>query len=92
MLKEHLDMIEDMAYRLFPPHLIAINLEMDEQEFKTLIRTPNTAARNAFFRGYIRQQQELRESIIRSARNGSNPAQIELLKLMKEFNRHMIYG
>jgi len=90
--EEQLKAVEDMAYRLFPAHIIAINIGVDELELKNEIRTPDTDVRKAFFRGYIRQQNMLRESIIKSAKNGSNPAQMELIKLLKEFNRNLIYG
>lgn len=81
LTKVQLDLIEKMAYMLFSPSLIAINLEVDELEFDECVKTPGTDARKAFYRGFIKQQSELREALIKSAMNGSNPAQQELLKL-----------
>lgn len=88
---EQLDNITDLAYRLVPPGLISINLEVDELDFIEAIRTPGTNIRNAFYKGYIRQMIETREAIIKTAQNGSNPAQTELLKFMQEMKNHILY-
>ena len=83
--------VEEMSYRLMSPFLIAINLEMDENDFLDELRTPGTDIRQAFYRGYIRQTMELRESIIKAAQNGSNPAQQELIKFIQQQNNHIQY-
>lgn len=88
---EQLDNITDLAYRLVPPGLISINLEVDELDFIEAIRTPGTNIRNAFYQGYIKQMIETREAIIKTAQNGSNPAQTELLKFMQEMKNHILY-
>lgn len=76
--------IEDFGYRLISPALTAINIDVDEIELAQAIRTPGTQARNAYYRGYLRQTIELREAIIKSAHNGSNPAQTEMLKFLAD--------
>lgn len=83
--------IEDLAYRLISPSLIAINIEADELDFITELRTPGTQVREAFYKGYMRQLIETREAIIKTAQNGSNPAQMELLKFFREINNQLIY-
>lgn len=83
--------IEDLAYRLISPSLIAINIEADELDFMTELRTPGTQVREAFYTGYMRQLIETREAIIKTAQNGSNPAQMELLKFFREINNQLIY-
>jgi len=80
--EEQLKGIEEMAYRLFSPELTAINIEVDEVEFCEQVSIPGTTARKAYYTGIIRQETELREAIIKSAGNGSNPAQEQLLKLL----------
>lgn len=80
--EEKLKGVEEMAYRLFTPELTAINIEADEVEFCEAVSIPGTPERNSYYKGFIRQQTELRESIIKSAGNGSNPAQQQLLSLM----------
>ena len=88
---EQLKCIEDFAYRLIPPGLIAINIEADEIDFIEALRTPGTEVRTAFYKGYMNQMIETREAIIKTAQNGSNPAQTELLKFMREMNNHILY-
>lgn len=83
--------IEKMAYRLIPPGLIAINLGMDETDFLTELRTPGTDVRSFFYRGHLRQMLEVREAIIKSAINGSNPAQQELIKFFKSQQQYLEY-
>jgi hypothetical protein len=79
--EEQLKMVEEMSYRLFPPVMIAINIEADELDFTEAINTPGEMARNAYYKGLIRQQMELRDSIIKAAKNGSNPAQQQIIHL-----------
>lgn len=83
--------IEDLAYRLISPSLIAINIEVDEIDFLTELRTPGTQVREAFYKGYMKQLIETREAIIKTAQNGSNPAQMELLKFFREINNQLSY-
>ncbi|MCP3895972.1 MAG: hypothetical protein GY706_15285 [Bacteroides sp.] len=83
--------IEDCAYRLISPSLIAINIEVDEIDFLIELRTPGTQVREYFYRGYMKQLIETREAIIKTAQNGSNPAQMELLKFFREVDNQLIY-
>ncbi len=91
LTEEQLKEISDMAYRLITPGLIAINLDIDENEFLQALRTPGSDIRQAFYKGYLTQQIELRDAIIKSAKNGSNPAQLELIKYMKQMQQYVDY-
>lgn len=91
LTKEQRDEIEKMAYRLIPPGLIAINIGADESDFLAELRTPGTEIRTAFYRGHIKQMVEIREALIKSAINGSNPAQQELIKFIKSQQQYMEY-
>jgi len=71
LTQEQREEIEKMAYRLIPPGLIAINIGADETDFLAELRTPGTEVRTAFYRGHLRQTVELRESLIKSAVNGT---------------------
>ena len=86
---EQLKNVEELAYRAIPPFLVAINLGIDEFEFCEAVRTSATEERTAYYRGYLRQVIETREFIIRSAKNGSNPAQLELLSFLREAHQHL---
>lgn len=91
LTQDQRDEIEKMAYRLIPPGLIAINLGVDETDFLTELRTPSTDVRSSFYRGHLRQMLEVREAIIKSAINGSNPAQQELIKFFKSQQQYLEY-
>lgn len=89
--EETLKEIEEMAYRLISPGLIAVNVECDEFDFIEQLRVPDSLIRKAFYKGYLRQLVETRDAIIKSAQNGSNPAQTELLKFFQQMNNHILY-
>lgn len=89
---EQLNAIEEYAYRLFPPSIIAISLEVDESDLLEEIRSTGTPVHVAYYKGYIRQLDETRTDTIKAARNGSNPAQIELLKFIRETQNELKYG
>ncbi|MBR4533093.1 MAG: hypothetical protein IKO85_00895 [Bacteroidaceae bacterium] len=80
--KEQREQLEQMGYMLIPPQLAAINLEMDELEFLTELKTVGSEVQKAYYSGYIRELVETRQAIVKAAHNGSNPAQVELLRLI----------
>jgi hypothetical protein len=88
---EQLSSIEDLAYRLIAPELVAINIGVDETDFVHEVRIPGTNARNAYYKGYLKQTIETREAIIKTAQNGSNPAQSELLRFLNDVQNHLKY-
>jgi hypothetical protein len=81
LTEEQLKAIEMMASLFFSPEEIAINIEVDTDEFIELIVTKQGEAYNAYFKGWTNTEFELRKSILSSALNGSSPAQ----QLMKEY-------
>lgn len=91
LTRQQRDEIEKMAYRLIPPGLIAINIGADETDFLAELRTPGTEIRKAFYQGHLKQLVEVREAIIKSAVNGSNPAQQELIKFFKAQQQYLEY-
>lgn len=91
LTQEQSKSVEQCAYRLIPPSLIAVNIEVDEFDFMTDLRVPGTDVFRSFYRGYVSQLIECREAIIKTAKNGSNPAQMELLKMIREMNNLIKY-
>ena len=83
LTKEQREQLEEMAYNLVTPELAAINLEVDELEFMTELRTIGSSVRRAYYSGYLRQLIQTRQAIIKAAHNGSNPAQLEILKMIR---------
>ena len=84
LTKEQLEQLKEMAYNLVTPELAAINLEVNELEFMTDLRTMDTPVHRAYYSGFLRQLMETRQAIIKAAHNGSNPAQLELLKMIRQ--------
>ena len=90
--KEQLKNIKEMASRLIKPSLIAISLGVDEIDFLVDVRDSSTPVHKAYYEGFIQAKIYLNESIIKSAKNGSNPAQSEMLKLVNECSNSIGYG
>ena len=76
LTQEQREEIEKMAYRLIPPGLIAINIGADETDFLAELQIGRASCR---------------ESLIKSAVNGSNPAQQELIKFIKSQQQYLEY-
>ena len=91
LTEEQLESVRQSGELLIPPTLVAINLEVDEMDFLTDIRTPGTPIHLAYYTGYLNQLTETRVAIIKAARNGSNPAQMEVLKFIQEVNLQLKY-
>lgn len=82
---EQLSELENLAYKLIEIPLMAVILEVDELTLRDALRVPESSEYKAYYKGYGKQLLELRESIIRSAKNGSNPAQEQLMRIMQRF-------
>ena len=93
MNEEQLETIEEMAYRLFSPTEIALALEIsDIDAFVDDLKCNSTEIHKAFYKGYFSQLGELRNDTIKAARNGSNPAQLELIKCLNNIQRELNHG
>jgi len=77
--QEQLDEIESMATLFLPPDDIAINIGVDPDEFTELINIKSGPGYQAFFKGWMKTEVELRQSILQAALNGSSPAQQMML-------------
>lgn len=89
--EEQLEVVRKAGTLLLPPSLVAINLEVDELDFLNEVRTRQSPIHKAYYSGYLEQLSETRAAIIKSARNGSNPAQLEVLKFIQEITRQLKY-
>lgn len=81
LTEEHYSEIERMAALFFTPAEIAINLEVDPDDFTALILSQNSPAAQAYSRGRLTTDMQLRAAILQSALNGSSPSQ----QLMKDY-------
>ena len=55
LTEEQLESVRQAGELLIPPTLVAINLEVDEMDFLTDIRTPGTPIHRAYYTGYLNQ-------------------------------------
>lgn len=81
--EEQLNQIEEMAYLLISPTLIAVNLGMMEADLRYHLKDETSPVYQAFYKGLLRQKMELHRSIIKAAGNGSNPAQEQLKAMVR---------
>ena len=79
---EQLGQVYELAYRLFEPKEIALAMELPVEEFCIDCQIQDTPASKKYFSGRLQQMAEIREQMIKAAKNGSNPAQEMLLDLL----------
>lgn len=75
--------LEQFASLMFTIEEIALILETDPVALRDSLRDPVGEYANAFRRGRLRREAEVRESIFRLAHSGSSPAQMAALKLIE---------
>lgn len=87
--EEPLKMVEEMAGLFFSPEMIAVNLELNNEDtdyFIAAIEGKNT--RNplvaSYFKGWLEAEITLRKAIKQSAMNGSSPSQQMMLNYQRE--------
>jgi len=87
--EEPLKMVEEMAGLFFSPELIAVNLELNEEDtdyFIAAIECKNT--KNplvaSYFKGWLEAEITLRKAIKQSALNGSSPSQQMMMNYQRE--------
>jgi hypothetical protein len=74
LTEQQLNAITDMASLFYSPKEIAINLEVDIDEFDIEIKSEHGAAYKAFMKGWFESDIKLRRSTLQSAINGSTPS------------------
>lgn len=84
-------MIYEMALLLFTPSQIAINIEVDEQDFKDEVDTPGTVAHVTYFRGFLANMIDTRRQMIKAAHNGSTPQLDQVNKLIIQTSKALKY-
>lgn len=87
--EEQLNMVEELAGLFFSPEMIAINLELNEEDterFCLLIQLKRTEMPEvaAYYKGWLLAEISLRRAIKQSAMNGSSPSQAQMLNYQKE--------
>ncbi|MFZ4401480.1 MAG: hypothetical protein ACOYO1_15700 [Bacteroidales bacterium] len=85
--EEQLKEIERMAAMFFTAEEIAVNIEVDAEDFAILILAKQGPAYMSYMTGWLKTDVELRKCILQSALNGSSPAQ----QMMKEYQNRARY-
>ena len=75
--------IETYASLMFTKEEIAVILEVDPAELKTLLQERESPAFKAFQRGRLKREAEVRKGIFDLAQNGSSPAQAFAMKIIE---------
>jgi hypothetical protein len=84
LTQEQLDEVTEMAKLFYPASDIAINIEVDTEEFVLAIKAQDNDIYKAYRKGWLISDIKLRKSILTSAENGSNPAQQMLRQIQQE--------
>ena len=75
--------LENYASLMFTREEIAIILEVDPMELKTILKIGDSSASRAFQRGRLKREAEVRKGIFDLALNGSSPAQAFAMKIIE---------
>jgi hypothetical protein len=92
LTEEQSDQLEEMAYLLIPLDLIAINFGMEYLAFMMELREIDSPVRQAYYKGILRQKMELHSNIVQAAKNGSHPAQEQIVKMLNQITGELRYG
>lgn len=88
--EEQLKAIEEMGNLLLPISIVAANIEVSELELRMEFQDRESKAYAAYMKGVGTRQMALHSAILRSADNGSNPAQIEALKFLASIKNDFV--
>lgn len=83
---EQINMIKRMGASLFSINEVAIVIEVDAIDLERAIKNPNSAAHKSYYTAKLTTELELRESIIKVAKRGSNPAQKLTIDMLERTN------
>ena len=84
--EDELITIEEMGGLFFKPEDIAIILGINKEEFSSEIKVEESEAYKRYKKGWLTAEITLRKSVMESAENGSNPAQVMMFDLNKKNN------
>lgn len=75
--------LESYSSLMFTRHEIAVIMEVDPDALSELLQEKQSPASQAFRRGRLKREAELRKGIFDLAQNGSSPAQTMAIKLIE---------
>lgn len=84
MTEEQLDQLEELGAAFTSIEDAAVILQIDALELGMQINAKHTPQHQAYHRGRLRSEFETRQSIVNMAKQGSSPAQVMAMKLIKD--------
>lgn len=83
---EQLEMLERLGAHYFTFREAAIVIEISEKELKQMLGDSKSEAHKKYYKGKFTSDLELRESIMKMAKRGSNPAQKMMIDIREQTN------
>lgn len=84
LTNDQLEMLERLGAHYFTFKEAAVVLEVPERDLKQQLTDHKSEAFRKYYKGRFTSDLELRESIMKMAKRGSNPAQKMLLDIIKD--------
>jgi len=88
MTTEQLKQLEDLGAAFMGIVECAIILEMDTEELAELVADETSDAHRAYHKGRLMSEYQVRRGILKSAADGSSPAQTTAMELLEKMNMH----
>lgn len=82
LTKDELELLERMGANFFSIEKAAIVLEKEKTALKVALKDKKSEAYQYYYKGLFKSEMELRESIFKLAKRGSNPAQKMALDIL----------
>lgn len=88
MTADQLQQLEDLGAAFMAIIECAIILEVDTEELAELIADETSDAHKSYHKGRLQSEYAVRKGILKSAADGSSPAQTTALELLEKMNMH----
>jgi hypothetical protein len=81
---ENLKMLEECGKSMMTIKEAAMILQVEYEQLKGAVKNKKTPESQAYHRGMLLTKMNIQKSILKMAERGSNPAQIQALKMMQD--------
>ena len=81
--------VENMASLQFSPDEVALAMRIDRQVFRKALKEPGNDLADAYQRGRIKSEAEVRAAIYKLAKQGSTPAQKQMMDFAQANKREL---
>ncbi len=84
MSEDQLEHLEELGAAFTSVEDAAVILQVDENELRVQLADSKSPAHQHYHRGRLKSEFETRQSIVNMAKQGSSPAQVMAMKLIKD--------